>query len=641
MKNKFLYSLFFLCGVFSFAQSHHSTQSHQGNVTSLAVLDGVVGEADSVFSSGNDGFLIKWTSDGLGEHYQLTDVPIKMIARSPNGNDVAIYETDGGGINMVSIWNFKNLTRKCAYTFKDPITSLSYSAKGSYLICGTASVKGTYFLNTANNSITSRKLKESTGAVSMAVTSETEKTVLVYSPAGSIAYYNMISGQKKAKFLTENRLSQPCVFNNNVFLAGIKEGNIYIIQAQNGKTISKFNVQKEEPILIASNKNENLYYIVNDNRQFKLYMIQNDRNKNVIEPQLIRTFTGIKPNEKIVCATITDNNIFAGTSAGNIYKFDNSVSERVDVLQSISDNMYDYIADVAAIDDNFYFLTPDAIFLSSYDNGIVDKKGINPGHTNIITYGQNVILWSKESKKDVNLLNLSTGELTTLFKPDAYLTSLKLYGDTLLSIEGSSTVNRYSILDGKKEELYIGNGIQDAILYTQNDLYVAKTNATPPASPLLYINTITKETVPVKNLNGNVSYSLTFDTSKQDGEIYGILVSTDSSNNPQTSIFSYNPLNSSSRKLITENTEDNNAICYLSYPVLFTNIGKLRVRSYNFFTKRNFEYKRTASLPLKISKNSTKVVVLNRDGSISWYKPDMSGVVADWYLTVDGQWFEF
>ncbi|MCR5171711.1 MAG: hypothetical protein K6B73_02445, partial [Treponema sp.] len=63
--------------------------------------------------------------------------------------------------------------------------------------------------------------------------------------------------------------------------------------------------------------------------------------------------------------------------------------------------------------------------------------------------------------------------------------------------------------------------------------------------------------------------------------------------------------------------------------------------SYNLMGKRNFEYKRSASMPLKIAKNNTRLVVLNRDGSISWYNPDMNGVLADWYLTTDGQWFEF
>lgn len=646
MKNKFLPVFLFLtaafCGQAASAQSHVSTQAHESAVNALAIIDGVAGEQDTVFSAGQDGFIIKWTEDGLGEHYQVTDVAIKLAARSPNGRDIAIYESDGASLNMVSIWNFSTLTRKCAYTFSAPITSLSYSAKGTYVLCGTASERGTYFLTTSNNTITSRKLKESTGPVSMAVTSDSENTAAVYSPGGSISYYNLRTGQKKARFYTEPGLSQTRLYNNNVFLAGYKDSNIYVIQATTGNTVSKFPVAGKEPVLFSSNKNDSLYYIVNENRQFKIYMVQNDRNKNVAAPRLIRTFTGLRSGEEINCAALhSDGTVFAGTSLGNIYKFDNAVAERVDVLQPVSDKMYDMIYDVAPIGSNFYFLSPDSVFLSSYDSGIVDRKGSNPGQTDIIPYGENAaVLWSRNTRSPVQLIDFGTGNLSTLFSPESALQSLKLFGGFLLSIEGSSAVNRFNIQTHEKENLYNGAGIQDAVLYNDTDLYIAKTSATTPEVPLLYINTRTKETVPL-SLRGSVAYSLSYDSSASTPEIYGIVISANNQNSVSTSVFAYNPSTKSSRRLIEEKSEDSNAICYLSHPVLYTNMGKSRIRSYNLSARRSFEYKRSASLPVKIARNSSRLVVLNRDGSVSWYNPDMSGVIADWYLTTDGQWFEF
>ena len=120
-KNRFKKFAFLAFSVFSFhfslyAQSHISTQSHSGTVTNVAYLEGA---DNSVFSAGNDGFLIKWTEDGMGEHYQISDLPIKMIARSPNGNEIAVYETDGASLNRVSVWNWKTLTRRFAFRFTD------------------------------------------------------------------------------------------------------------------------------------------------------------------------------------------------------------------------------------------------------------------------------------------------------------------------------------------------------------------------------------------------------------------------------------------------------------------------------------------------------------------------------------------
>ena len=89
------------------------------------------------------------------------------------------------------------------------------------------------------------------------------------------------------------------------------------------------------------------------------------------------------------------------------------------------------------------------------------------------------------------------------------------------------------------------------------------------------------------------------------------------------------------------NDEDSDAFTYLRYPFLYTNIGKDTIRSCNLSTNSNFQFRRSASLPIKVCQNATRVVVLNKDGSISWYNSDKSPVLADWYLTRDGNWFEF
>ena len=638
LKNKVLILTFCLLhsAFCLYSQSHLSTQSHSGAVSNLAYLED--GEK-SMFSAGNDGFLIKWTEDDMGEHYQISDLPIKMIARSPNGNEIAVYESDGASLNRVSVWNWKTFSRKYAFRFNDSLTSLSYSAKGNFIICGTASVSGAFFLNSTNGSIIRNKIKGNTGVVSFVQTSDTEKSAIMYSPKGSLLYYNLHNGEKKASFNTEYDLTQFCLFNNSVFAAGVRGNNIYVIQAVTGNTLSTF--PANNPVLVGSNKSRDLYYITNENRQFKVYKIANDRNKAVIAPELVRTFSGLKNGESIVCASLAEDEIYAGTNLGNIYKFDYAAAERVDVQMSLTDKMYDKIYDVAAVGDDFYFLTPSSIFKSSYDNGVVDRKAGNSGYTNIIPYGENIILWSKDSKKAVVLLELSNGRLSQLFAPEGTIQVLKLYGDTLIDIEANSSVNSFDIKNLKKRELFKGTSIQDAILYSENDLYVAKSSGTAPNVPLIYVNVNTQETVPLP-MKGNVAYSLTYDYAKTNPEIYGITIYPDSKTKKlTTAIFAYKPQSKSYRYLHSISDEDSEAFINLSENVLFTNIGKSQVRSYNLTSRRDFVYKRTASMPVKSVKNQSRLVVLNRDGSISWYNPTLNAVMADWYLTVDGNWFEF
>ena len=143
-------------------------------------------------------------------------------------------------------------------------------------------------------------------------------------------------------------------------------------------------------------------------------------------------------------------------------------------------------------------------------------------------------------------------------------------------------------------------------------------------------------------MKGNVAYSLTYDYAKTNPEIYGITIYPDSKTKKlTTAIFAYKPQSKSYRYLHSISDEDSEAFINLSENVLFTNIGKSQVRSYNLTSRRDFVYKRTASMPVKSVKNQSRLVVLNRDGSISWYNPTLNAVMADWYLTVDGNWFEF
>lgn len=626
--------LLFFPAFSSFSQASISTQSHLSDVTNIACVDS---NGKSAVSAGGDGFLIKWNEDGTGEHYQISDLPIKMISRSPNGNEIAVYESDGASLNRVSVWNWKTLTRKFAYRFSDTITALNFSANGTYLMLGTAAVDGANLINASTGNFVRGKFPAGTGVVNFMCTSATEKTAVTYSSKGVIAYYNLASGKQKAKYITEDMLSQCGLFNNSVFFAGVRGNNIYIVQAVTGKTVGKYNAQS--PVLVMSNKNQDLYFIQNENRQFKVYRIQNDRNKAVLEPELMRTFSGLKNGEKITCADFSGDEIYAGTSLGNIYKFDFVKAERVDVLQPLSENICEQIYDAACDGDEFYFLSENSIFKSSDENNAVSRFASNSGYRNLIADSGNLILWSKDERRSVSLLNKETGDLKTVFTPGSGIQSLRCTENFLVDVEASSSVNIIDLATGEKKQVYSGTGIQDALIIGGNDLFIAKSSASEPNVPLLHVNIKTQETVPL-NVKGNIAYSLA--SSSNQNEFYGILIYTDTRTKKlTTSVFAYDVSKKSLRNLLTISDEDNGAFAYFKDSMLYTNIGKNQIRSYNLRTRKNFIYKRSASMPLKVAGNGSKFAVLNRNGSVSWYNPEASNVTADWYLSSNGQWSEF
>ena len=170
---KLLIALYiFICSLSVFTQVQNSLQPHQKRVQSIVEFN------DSFFTVGDDGFVIKWLPDGTGEHFQISDLEIKLIAISPNGTDIAVYETDGFSTHRISEWNWKTLTRKSAKRFTDSIVSLEYSAKGTYLMAGTSSVDGMLFLDPKNKLTPLAVVKETTGTITVAKTGENEKTVL-------------------------------------------------------------------------------------------------------------------------------------------------------------------------------------------------------------------------------------------------------------------------------------------------------------------------------------------------------------------------------------------------------------------------------------------------------------------------------
>lgn len=633
-KKQFISLLLLSMGLSLWGQVHVSTQAHQDMVNRIAVTkDG------SIFSAGKDGFLIRWAQDGLGEHYQITELDIPMIAVHPNGNDIAVYETDGFSIHRVSVWNWTSLRRKFVKTFTNSITSLDFTAKGNLLAVGTATVNGMVFLSPSTGQTVS-KIKESTGIVSMFQGSASEKSAVLYSPTGSLSYYNMTNGSRKERFLTEAQLEQVVMFGNNMFCAGVKNNQLHVIDALSGKILSR--ISARSPIIV-NGSDSTLYYLENDGRSYTLKAIESqitEKGATVSTPITIKALSGINAANAVTTAIYSQNKIVLGSKAGNLFELPlASETAPVGQLAVITENMYDKIYDIASIGSDFYFLTKDTIFRSSYDTGQIDTVGSQNGFTNIVSYGQDVILWSRGTKKAIVLMNLQTKETKTLFTPKNYIENLRLFGNKIVYIEGSTTVKLFDIDTGANSELYAGTGIQDAVLYNGTDLYVAKSASSNPRSPLISVDTVTQETV-MMPVDGNVAFSLSLDQEMGSNVIYGIQAISQE-NKAQTTIFAFYPERKTSSAIMKVADEDVSAFLTLYGTTIYTNIGKSQIRSYDTKTRKSINMNRSSSLPLKLARSSSRIAVLNRDGSISWYNPGNGQVIADWYMTTDKQWVEF
>ncbi|BDC93301.1 hypothetical protein [Treponema bryantii] len=617
------------------AQSHISTQSHQAQVTQVAPVS-ARGTDGSYYTASDDGFVIRWTFDGQGEHYQFSDVAIKLLAVSPDGNEIALYETDGGSINRITVWDWKTLSRKYLKKFSDSITSLSYSSKGNYLIAGTATVDGAVFIRTQGWQIVD-KIKANTGIVSYIHTSATEKTCAFYSPSGNLSFYDFTTGKLKQKMQIVKGLSQTVMYNENRYFAGIRDGSIYITAA--GKTIAS--VSANNPIIISTEADYNLYYLETDGRgNYEVKMLESLEDNKVSNPRLVKSLKGPRGSAVITAAVKDATNIYFGSKTGSVYKSEVEATITTNTMVEMTENTYSKIYGMAPAENDFYFLTTNAIYRSSYDTGVISRLSSTSGETDIISYKDNsVILWSQSEKTPIKLLNLDTKTPSVLFTPKNSVQKVRLCSvdgkDYLIEIESNSVVNLYDIQTGTLSEVYSGTGIQDAVYMNNKLVYIAKSAATNPQTPLLTVNPETMETVPI-SIKGNVTYALSTDGKT----IYGLYIVSDETGR-NTYVFSYNVYTKQMTNILKFAEEDAEAFTYLNGNTLFTNIGRNKVYCYNLSTKKRFAYNRSASIPKTLCLNSRRAVILNSNGSISWCGTSDSKLLADWYLTKDDQWYEF
>ena len=662
MKKLVTFSIFTFLTFSIFAQNLISTQPHYGKANS-----GVFATNGSYYTAGDDGFVIKWTSENKGEHYQISDLEIKEIIASPNGTDIAIYETDGYSVNRVSVWNWNTKKRLVVKRFNDPITKISFSEKGTWLMVGTNSVEGIVFLNAKTGTIIRNKVKESPGMVTMIHTSKTEKSGVMYSPLGKLIYTNFTNGTTKQIISVESNLSQPTLFNSDLLFAGVKNNYIYVYHSVTGDLLAKI---YEPNAKIVTNRNDsNLYYVIKDGRNYSLKMLESEiRMETVIENTEIlensddlainkaNETTNITQTEKLyfndnpiiiknfytesrpeITSLIKDNqNVLALCENGTIQKTSLEPNTVLSSMTNVSVAIYDKIHDIAVKDETFYFLTNNSVFSSSYNDRSITTVMNNNGYTNLLTYEDNFIFYSQNHASNVVLTNISSKTEKVLYKATNPIQTIHQKDNYLLVIEGSSKIVLIDILNNTSSIVYSGIGIQDAILYTPQDIFVAKTAASSPNSALIHVNVDTKETVMVP-VEGEVSFSLS--QSSNSNVFYGVcLYSGDVS---RTDIFAYYPNNKHYTAIFQWGDEDTEAFTTFKNGYLYSNIGKTQVRAVNVSTRKSTVLPRFASLPKKLEANSTLMVVLNEDGSISWYNAKTNSLYANWYVTVEGNWIEY
>lgn len=624
-----------------FSQSHDSTQPHQATVNQIVAVPGKGASDFEYFTASKDGFVIKWDLNGNGEHYQVSDVGVSKIAVSPDGRFVAVYETDGGALNRVSVWEWKSLTKVFNKKYSDTVNSIAFSAKGTYLIVGTSTVDAVEFFKTRDWVKVPNVLQSNSSIVSYIYTSDSEKTALFYSTSGTISYFNLQNGQLKLKKSLIPGLQQTVLYNNSLNFAGIKDNKLNIFNATDGKLIKEYIVYN--PIMLTASSDTSLYYLEQDGRgSYTLKVIKTNEDKTLSNPEIVKTFKGPKGSEAISAGLKTADNLYLGAKDGATYKIDTSETAASNTVTPLNNSVFGKVYDISKAENDFYLLTKNALYKGSNKSGLPEKVIDTIGQTNIITYDKDyVILYSKGIQSSVAMLNVNDGTKIVLFTPKNPVQQLKLFNvpdnSYLVEVENNSSVNVYDFTKKTYKEIYSGAGVQDAVITQDKMLYVSKSVTTNPKSPLICVNLQTHETA-ATNVAGTVCFNLCTDGTN----IYGISLQT-VDGVEGTYVFSYNTQTKEAFNMLNYDETDTQAFTILDNDILYTNIGKAQVYCYNLKNKARYSLNRSCSLPKLVcqSANGKVLAVLNDNGSISWLDSGNGSINADWYYTLENGWYEF
>lgn len=629
MKKFFIAFATLLLGASLFSQPRFSSQGHKAMV--VAAIPETNAKADAFYTIGQDGFIIRW-ENGIGEHFQVSDKKIEIAAPAPSGKEIAFYERDESGYHSVKVWSCAAKKVIRSILLKAQVTSLAYSAKGTYIIATTTERNGAYFFLAASGK-PFVKIKDWQMTPSWAKTSESEKNVMLYSSSeGCLAYFSLKTGKLLKKVATEAGLEKPVLFAKNALFAGVKNGSLYILNAENG---AKVKTAAAKTAALFTN-DDAFYYIDGSQGLYACYKVFIDDNA-IKGPLIYKNITG-ETNAQFSAAFLKDQNLYLGAKDGNVYSADAKENSLPSNLALISNEVYQKIHGICSDGQNVYILTNSSIIKTDYEN----KSPIifnNSHYWTIISCAHGrLILRSDNRLAGIYSMDAQSGDAQLLFNSQNRIKRVReatVNGQKgFLEIENSK-VNFYSFETGELSELYLGSGIQDAAALENNTLAVAKTASSNPTSALVLVNIKTRETVPVK-MDGDITVSI----EESGGFLFGSrLIST--SGGYTSSAFCFGTKALTLKEFASSAKEESESFVRPAFPLVFTNLGSKNVSVINAKSLKKYSLKSGSSLAVDIIKCQGQLATLNEDSSLTWYNVEQPIPLADWYIDSKNQIVEF
>jgi len=640
LKSKFLFFLLFIITFHTFSQDNIIINSgHSYTVHNFSSAN------NKLFSCDNKGTLMVWdiAKKTLTKKLQISYLQIRNMVVNFDGTRVAIVETDTISSFKLSVWDLQSNNKLFSHKMEELPLFIKFSPKGSYVVYSNTDWNSLTFLD-SEKGYEVPLMFDDYGIVSSTFITGSEKTLMFYSPSGTIQYWNLLNGEIKTEPIrTRKDLSSIEMTEDGAFMTASDNNNLYLISLRSGKTLSSI---KTSGIISSSiiNKTKDLVLLQKNNNKYKIniWKIITTQGTESLKPlKTIELPSNIVPGSGF---TIIDNSIYLSGNQGQIISI-NISTQKTNIF---SENIMADISDLKILNGILMLATDTNIFTLKTDilnnTGTIEEKPVvevesyvNPflEETGIVSDNNNFYIYPKsETKGEFKKFNngLFTTFNTNFSSP---IISAEYNDGKFITLEKDGSCQIVNSYTGEQIFRYSSFGINSIESVFGNNLIAGRNRTTFLKSPLLHINPASEEVVPIKESNiiifkmdyDNITrtlYTLGFEERKS-GLLTVLKSHTGSAWELTDTIMTY-PGEDQAGSFIVDESKSR---IYLS----IGNSG-LIMYGWNGFT----DMETTNHIPKTLYVNKDILVSLNTDSSLSFWNTLNGKLLLNFYLLKNGEW---
>jgi preprotein translocase subunit Sec61beta len=615
---------------------------HTGAVHAL-VYDSGQGR---ILSAGADGFLGIWNpqNNTAVEQFQLSSYSLQSMILRPGKSQIALVESDGLGLYRISAWDYGTKKNLFILRFKDPISYINYSAGGNFLIVARSARTGVAFIHPETGEVLESP-SNLTGSVIFAATGRSERTMISYTAAGILSYWELESGEEIQQAPVPANMASPLLFGNNRFFGGLDSGGLVVLDAVSGKEIARDRTITRGRLFPVSPESAEFVCLTQESGGGQSLISFGINAAGRLET---RSRRAIPPSITSITSVLSmGNNAALGTAAGVVWTFSQNGTARV---MATMDPLR--IDEIAASGPALAFISGDkqlGFIPLDYKNlrdretisleGAGNYSHISPGPSGAPDEGGSFLLWQSDNTRLFPAIKRSgpradgngaafpgpggAGEngdpvlngLSLRFP----LRSVSVLEDQALFLDSMGTITVLSTGTGNAAFSYSSAGALDVSFLNGENIIIGRVAEN---APFLMVNIRTGETVPMaypSSIGAKVYRG-------PGGTLYGAVVDQ-SPGNVKTAIVSLNPLNpAQSFPLVEYQGEDTGFSIAECGGILASTIGGDGASLYG---SRGFiPFERSSGLPIRLIEGEGFFIALDKKGAISWHDPRSGKLLA-------------